>query len=165
MRRIVLVGLCVLACACAPSLGHLTYAPQPSSSLESVDQPPPPARVEIVPARPSGQAVWVDGEWLWRRGRWAWLTGRWVAPPPGAVFSAWVFTRGEDGRLWYAPGAWRDARGAVLELVPLARASVEAGALVDADGTTETTGPILRDRPHEAQPEPEGATPGAGSSP
>jgi hypothetical protein len=109
--------------------------------------------VEIVPARPAELAVWVDGEWIWRRGRWAWLTGRWVTPPAGARFSAWVFVRGADGRLWSAPGMWHDASGAPIEVKPLAMASVEAGAVVDADGTIETTGPIVHDRPHEAQPE------------
>src|ERR1019366_3656594 len=106
---------------------------------------PPPARVEIVPARPTTLAVWVDGEWIWRRGRWAWLTGRWVMAPAGAVFSPWVSERGAAGRLWFAPGTWRDARGAIIDLPSLAMASVEAGAVVDADGATETTGPILHD--------------------
>jgi len=153
MRSVAVVVLSALAFACGSSLPHPTYAPQATSSLVLVDQAPPPARVEVVPARPSELAVWVDGEWIWRHGRWAWLTGRWVTPPPGAVFSAWVFVRGADGRLWSAPGAWRDASGGVLDLKPLAMASVEAGVVVDADGTAETTGPILHDRPHPAQPE------------
>jgi hypothetical protein len=144
--------------ACAPSLPHPAYVPQPTGALVEVDQPPPPARVEIVPQRPAPSAVWVDGEWIWRRGRWAWLTGRWVLAPAGTTFSAWVFVRGTDGKLWYAPGAWRDASGAAIDPPrALSLASVEAGAVVDADGTTETTGPILHDRPHAegaAHPEP-----------
>ncbi|HEX3346131.1 MAG TPA: hypothetical protein VHS09_16220, partial [Polyangiaceae bacterium] len=101
----------------------------------------------------SDVAVWVDGEWVWRRGRWAWLIGRWVAPPPGARFSAWVFVRGADGRLWLAPGRWLDAAGAPLDTKVLAMATVEAGTVVDADGSSETTGPILHDRPRAAAPE------------
>ena len=159
MRTVAMVMLVTLfvisplAIGCGSSLPHPTFAPQPPSALVEVDQAPPPARVEIVPARPSALAVWVDGEWIWRRGRWAWLTGRWVTPPPGARFCAWVFVRGTDGRLWSAPGTWRDASGAVVDLKPLALASVEAGAVIDADGTAETTGPILHDRPHPALPE------------
>jgi hypothetical protein len=152
MRSAAVVVLCGLALGCSPTLPHPTFAPQPPSALVQVDQAPPPARVEIVPPRPSELAVWVDGEWIWRRARWAWLTGRWVTPPPGATFSAWVFVRGADGRLWSAPGVWRDVNGAPLELKALAMASVEAGLVVDADGTTETTGPILHDRPHAAEP-------------
>ena len=150
MRSVVVFALGALALACSPSLPRPTYAPQPTSSLLEVGQPPPPARVEIVPTRPTTLALWVDGEWIWRRGRWAWLTGRWVAPPSGAVFCPWVFVRGADGRLWFAPGVWRDAQGAAVDVPSLAMASVQAGAVVDADGTTETTGPILRDRPHGA---------------
>jgi hypothetical protein len=98
--------------------------------------------------------VWIDGEWVWRRGRWAWLLGRWVVPPRGAVFAPFAFVRGADGGFWYAPGAWRDAKGAPLEPPPpLAVASVQGGAVVNAEGEVETTGPILRDRPRpEAQP-------------
>jgi hypothetical protein len=153
MRMVAIASFSALALGCSPSLPHPTFAPQAPSSLQPVDQAPPPARVELVPVRPSELAVWVDGEWIWRRGRWAWLTGRWVAPPTGAVFSPWVFVRGADGRLWAAPGVWRDASGAPLELKPLAMTSVEAGAIVDADGNAETTGPILHDRPHADQPE------------
>ena len=53
--------------ACSARLPHPPYAEQPTSALESVGYPPPPARVEIVPSRPSPRAVWVDGEWAWNR--------------------------------------------------------------------------------------------------
>jgi len=140
------------------------YAAQPPSALVEVTRPPPPARVEIVPSSPREGAVWLDGEWIWRRGRWAWLTGRWVVPPVGAAFSRWSFVRGADGRLWYAPSEWRDARLTIVEPPPaLAMALVEGGAVVDADGRTETTGPVLHDRPHEDAPE--GDAPGGSPSP
>jgi hypothetical protein len=153
MRSSALVLLGALAIGCGSSLPHPTFTPQPTTALVQVDQAPPPARVELVPPRPVALAVWVDGEWIWRRGRWAWLTGRWVTPPAGAKFSAWVFVRGADGRLWSAPGTWLDANGAPIEVKALVLASVEAGAVVDADGTNETTGPILHDRPHRNEPE------------
>ncbi len=89
----------------------------------------------------------MDGEWTWRRGRWAWLIGRWVDPPPGAVYSPWVFVRGLDGSLYYASGTWRDAKGAPVDPpLPLARAQVESNVVVDADGTVEATGPTLLER-------------------
>jgi hypothetical protein len=133
--------------ACARGLRHPTFAPQPTSALIEVDATPPPARVELVPDSPSPSAVWVDGEWSWRRGRWAWLRGRWVEAPPHASFSAWTYERGPDGRLWFAPGAWRDANGSPIDPPKvLAYASVESGAVVNADGTTELTGPTVVDR-------------------
>jgi hypothetical protein len=110
-----------------------------------VDQPPPPARVELLPERPDKTAVWVDGEWIWRRGLWAWMPGRWVAPPVDARYSPWEFVRGDSGRLWYAQGVWRDAQGNALPAqMPLGVASVEAGDVVTAEGTAATTGPTLR---------------------
>jgi len=76
------------------------------------------------------------------------LPGRWVEPPQGALFAPWVFERGPDGRLWYAPGEWRRPDGSPVDAPqPLAIAAVESGAVVTADGSSETTGPTLRRRP------------------
>ena len=74
-------------------------------------------------------------------------------PPAGARFCPWEFVARRRRALWFAPGSWRDANGNVLELKALAMASVEAGAVVDADGTTETTGPIVHDRPRAPAPD------------
>src|SRR5689334_3320659 len=60
---------------CSSSLPHPTYTPQPQSALVEVAFPPPPARPEIVPDKPSDDAVWIDGEWAWRGRRWAWRSG------------------------------------------------------------------------------------------
>lgn len=149
-RRIVVL-LAISVAACGPVLRRPTFTPQPTSALLEVAAPPPPARVEIIPAEPSATAVWMDGEWIWRRAQWAWMPGRWVNPPDGAAFAPWVFERGPDGRLWYAAGAWRRADGTAVDAPPaLATASPESGAVVDATGTMVTTGPTLRDRPRPA---------------
>jgi hypothetical protein len=147
MRVLVGVGA-ALVTACGSPVVHPPVTPQPSAALVEVDSPPPPARVETVPPRPSGVAVWIDGEWIWRRARWAWLEGRWVAPPSGGAFAPWVFVRGSDGRLWYAPGTWRDSQGAALPApAALARASVEPSGVFDAEGNAVQTGPIVKERP------------------
>lgn len=146
---VVLLGLG--AAGCGPLLRHPPYVPQQQDALVRVYSPPPPARVELVPAEPSPGAVWVDGEWIWRREQWAWLPGRWVNLPPGEKFSPWAFVRGVDGRLWYAPGVWRDARGAPVDPPDaLVIASVETGVVVTAEGDTEVTGPSVRRRPRAA---------------
>jgi hypothetical protein len=143
--RVAFAVLCALAAACSDSLARPTYSPQPTSALAEVALPPPPARVEVVPARPSATASWIDGEWSWRRGRWAWMPGRWVEAPAGATFSPWVFVRAPGGTLWYAPGVWRDAKGGALgEPAPLAVATVDVASVVNADGTTANTGPTRR---------------------
>ncbi|HZU83503.1 MAG TPA: hypothetical protein VE987_11325 [Polyangiaceae bacterium] len=133
--------LALLLCSCSGGLPHARYAPQVQASLVEVDAPPPPGRVEAIPISPSSSAVWIDGEWRWRRGRWAWSPGRWVQAPPGATFSPWVFVRGADGRLWCAPGTWRDARGAPMDApLALATAAVNAAEVVGANGAIEATG-------------------------
>jgi hypothetical protein len=145
LLRVVVLACSGFALACGPTLSHPPYTTQPPGALVLVDQPPPPARVEILPARPDESVVWIDGEWTWRRGRWAWMPGRWVVPPKGAKYSAWTFVRGSDGELWYAPGVWRDATGAALAPPPAqAVASVEGGDVVSADGSASSTGPTLR---------------------
>lgn len=138
------------ALACGRSVPHPTYAPQATSALKQVDMPPPPGRVESVPPAPPG-AVWVDGEWAWRRSRWAWSPGRWVVAPPGSTFAPWAFTRAPDGSLWYAPGTWHDAKGAVLEApAPISLAQADGVEVVNASGGVESTGPTLRSRARSA---------------
>lgn len=144
-RRALLVATSIASAACASRVPHAPYVSQPQDALVEVVTPPPPGRVEVVPAKPKAGAVWVDGEWTWRRRRWSWTAGRWVMAPKGAAFSPWVFERGADGRYWYAPGAWRDAKGAVVSPPePLASAKVDSAAVVNASGVTEATGVTAR---------------------
>jgi WXXGXW repeat (2 copies) len=144
MRR-GLAALSLSMAACSRTLPHPAYTTQPSSALIEVTSPPPPGRIERIPAAPWASAVWVDGEWAWRRNRWAWRPGAWVEPPPGAHFAPWAFVRGPDGRLWIAPGTWRDAKGAALDLpVPLMSADVEPTQVVNASGAVELVGRTLR---------------------
>jgi hypothetical protein len=132
--------------ACGTDLPHPPYAPQPTSALTEIAFPPPPARVEAVPARPTkvaahGDVVWLDGEWTWRTRRWSWKPGRWIVPPEGATYSPWTAVRGDDGALFYAPGAWRNARGeAVTEPAAIATAKAASGVIFSAEGEVERTG-------------------------
>jgi hypothetical protein len=145
MRRCIagvvgLVGLAGLIAGwgCSSPIRHPPYAPQPASALFEVTLPPPPGRVESVPAAPTRDAVWVDGEWRWRRHKWGWQPGYWTVIPKDAKFSAWVFVRGTDGRFWSAPGAWRDSTGAQVPAPPeLSAAKVDAAEIVNAVGETE----------------------------
>jgi hypothetical protein len=144
MRAVALPSLLGLLAFALVACGHRypspPYSPQPTSALVPVPIEPPPARAERVPPRPSDRAVWIDGEWSWRRRRWVWTPGRWVEPPSGLTYSPWVTVRGADGTLYFAPSAWRTARG---ETAPapraLAVANVESGAVVDPEGDPERT--------------------------
>jgi len=124
---VVVVGLA----ACRRSLPHPPYAQHPSSALQPVTSPPPPARPETIPEQPSDDAVWLDGEWIPSGRRWSYRPGRWVVPPAGAVYCPWTITRGEEGVLYHASGTFRDAQGQELdEPPPLAGANTDAGPSV-----------------------------------
>ena len=136
----------LLACA-GSSVPRPHYAPQTTAALVAVPHEPPPARVETAPREPKGTGakgvgavVWIDGEWTWKRRRWAWVPGRWVEPLEGAVYSPWVTVRGSDGTLYFAPSVWHDAKGAsIVAPKALATATVDSGAVVDAEGDMERT--------------------------
>src|SRR6185312_13001900 len=106
------------AAACGGRAPHPPYSPQETAALVEAKSPPPPARVEEVPARPTSAALWIDGEWSWRRGRWSWMAGRWVIPPADATYSPWVYVRGPDGKIWYAPGVWKNEKGTPIDPPP-----------------------------------------------
>jgi hypothetical protein len=150
-----------LLAGCAGRLPRPPYSAQPTSALVELRVPPPPARVESVPPRPdAGGAVWIDGEWTWRRSRWAWIPGRWVVPPAGETFSPWVVVRGEDGRLWQAPGTWRDTKSNAVDApTPVAVAVVDSGQGVNASGATEPTGRTLKATPNSTRNSTNGQAP------
>jgi hypothetical protein len=144
MRLALAIGGSLLV-ACAGRFPRPPYSPQPTSALTELTVAPPPARVEAVPPRPTSTAVWLDGEWTWKRGRWAWLPGRWIEPPEGETFSPWAVVRGLDGRLWMAPGTWRDAKGKPIDgPVALSYGIVDSGQVVNAGGSIEPTGRTLK---------------------
>jgi hypothetical protein len=94
-------------------------------AVPSAPRPPP---VEVVPAQPRGDAVWVDGTWEWGgNDRYRWVPGAWVVPPPGAKHARWVTVRRDDGQLFFAASSWKDATGATVpEPAPLVRARSRA---------------------------------------
>jgi hypothetical protein len=113
--------------ACRAALPQPPSAPQPESAFVDVPYPPPAARVETVPARPSPDALWIDGQWSWGVDEWVWSPGGWVVAPRGDGFAPWQVRLERDGRLTFAAASWRDASG--RELPParfLVRASGEA---------------------------------------
>jgi hypothetical protein len=148
VAMLMLPALPALAAACSTRLPHPTYTAHATADLVAVKYPPPPAHVELVPARPQPDAVWIDGEWSWRRQKWSWRAGRWVNAPAGSMFSPWIQVRGGDGTLYVAPGAWHDAKGAPLdEPAPLAVAGDTSGAVYDTEGAVEHTGRAVGSEP------------------
>lgn len=158
VRSLARMSVLVL-CACASDLPKPGYVGQPTDALAPVQYAPPPARAEVVPKQPASGSVWLDGEWVWQGRRWNWRTGRWVVPPVGARYSPWTMVRGDDGTVYYAGGAWRDAQNRKLaDPAALASGNPTAGQIDDPEGQPEQTGHTI----HESQmPEsPDGGIPG-----
>ncbi len=70
--------------------------------------PPPAAFAEVVPPKPNGDALWIDGHWAWRGGQFVWERGGWVAPPAGSRFAHWRIRYAQDGTLLFAEETWYD---------------------------------------------------------
>jgi len=67
---------------------------------------PPPGQIEIIPASPYAQAVWMNGYWSWSGGRHVWVSGRYVQGRPGHVWVGHSWERGQRG--WHIrQGYWR----------------------------------------------------------
>jgi len=47
--------------------------------------PPPPARIEVQPPRPSKNARWIPGYWLYEETAFHWITGLWDVPEEDVV--------------------------------------------------------------------------------
>ena len=76
-------GLALSGCV-PPDQGHL---------VDGVVMVAPPApQVEVIPASPQPEYVWIGGYWNWVGGQHVWVGGRWMAPRPGYhwVAHSWV---------------------------------------------------------------------------
>ena len=78
-----------------------------SGCVTAVRTPPPQARIEVRPARPFANAVWIDGHWSRRHGDWVWISGHWVKMPrSGAAWMPGHWKKVPRGWKWF-PGHWR----------------------------------------------------------
>ena len=69
--------------------------------------PPPPHRVEVIPARPHAGWVWQPGFHRWDGARYVWVGGHCAEPPyRGAVWVRGHWRRGPGGYVW-VEGHWR----------------------------------------------------------
>ena len=84
----------------------VTYTSGPREEVIVAEQPPAP-QVEVVPAAPSVEHIWVAGYWMHRGGSWEWVSGRYVLRPHRAA--VWVpghWERHPRGWVWVY-GRWR----------------------------------------------------------
>ena len=67
---------------------------------------PPSARIEVKPAKPYTNAVWINGHWKWNRGSYVWIPGFWSKPKPGKKWISGHWAKRPKGWIWIK-GHWR----------------------------------------------------------
>lgn len=77
-----------------------------ASRVVYVRQAPPVRKVEVRPARPFANAVWIDGHWRWNDRAYLWVPGHWVKVKKGKSWVAGHWVRTRRGFRW-VPGHWR----------------------------------------------------------
>jgi hypothetical protein len=105
------LGLLSVALACGGAQVEATRRPPAVLDFILVPRPPPVVPIEVQPAQPVSDAVWVEGQWLWAGDHWDWKQGGWVVPPHGATLSVWAYSYQADGRVRFWPPTWLDAEG------------------------------------------------------
>ena len=106
MKKVIMVKVFAGLVATA-ALGACYANSRPRVGVEYVMRGPPRERVEVIPASPGREYVWVTGHWGWRRNDYEWIAGHWVVPERG--FREWVPGRWEHDRAgwFYIEGRWR----------------------------------------------------------
>ena len=78
LMRLALCSLVAAAMGCASAPPRRVY----------IMRPPPTDVVEVVPAQPGPEYVWVRGHYRWDDGDYRWVNGHWQVAPQG--FREWV---------------------------------------------------------------------------
>ena len=89
------------------ALGACYSSPHPVVGVAYGTYEPPLTPVEVIPASPGFNYVWIGGHWGWHSNRYLWVPGSWTVPARG--YSVWVPGRWDhDGHGWfYRDGHWR----------------------------------------------------------
>ena len=86
--------------------GCVAYV-RPMPGVVYIQRRPPADRVEVIPASPGGEMIWIGGYWASRGAEFEWVPGRWERPAEGRrvwVAHHWV----HDRNGWYlVEGHWR----------------------------------------------------------
>ena len=80
--------------------------PPPRAEVVYAVRQPPPDRIEVIPAAPADDFIWVQGHWVWRANRndYEWSAGHWQQLDAGQ--RAWV-----PGHWVQEPRGWRFVDG------------------------------------------------------
>ncbi len=101
------LGALLLATGCVATVRPGRVAVVAPVGVVYVHREPPPMRMEVVPAPPTVEHVWVPGHWAWRGDDYAWVPGHHaVRPHPRAVWVEGHWSRHPSGWYW-TEGCWR----------------------------------------------------------
>jgi hypothetical protein len=71
-----------------------------------VKKAPPTVKVEVKPAAPYKNAVWISGHWAWRSNKHVWVAGHWVKPRNGHAWVPGHWVKKRRGWVWIG-GHWK----------------------------------------------------------
>jgi WXXGXW repeat (2 copies) len=98
-KRVFAIALAAAAIVAGPAFAQVNVF---------IGTPPPPPRVEVVPAPRAGH-VWAPGFWRWDNGRHVWANGHWIEARRGQhwVPDHWVKYRDSNRDGWrHDAGHW-----------------------------------------------------------
>jgi hypothetical protein len=99
-----LTFLVTLPLGCGSRHAEAPRGAHPPNDAVAVPYPPPPAKVEEVPAQPNAACVWADGYWDFTD-RWEWQPGEWVIPQAHCRLAPMELRR-QGGLLLHARPRW-----------------------------------------------------------
>jgi len=71
-----------------------------------VKRRPPAVIVEVKPAKPGPNYIWISGHWVWRGGKFVWVHGHWVKKRRGYVWVPGHWVKKPRGWVWIG-GHWK----------------------------------------------------------
>lgn len=112
----ILLAWVSIAEGCTPQLPLIPRGPHPPSMIVRpvlVEGKPPAVKVQVVPAPPHSDCVWLDGEWQWQNHEWRWTSGTWLTPSDRCYYADSVFVwlaapDSPSGVLYHTPSRWYD---------------------------------------------------------
>jgi hypothetical protein len=75
-----------------------------TTTADVITVAPPPPRVEVVPAAPGPDFIWISGLWVWGGGHYAWHPGHWTTARVGYVWAPAHWARYGGG--WRLEGGY-----------------------------------------------------------
>lgn len=84
----------------------LSYSGAAEAGVIVVKKQPPAVKIELKPAKPFANAIWVPGHWNWNGNNFVWVKGHWKKPRHGFVWVPGHWKKQRGGYVWVS-GRWK----------------------------------------------------------